>query len=110
MPTGVAVGVDLGGTRVRLVASGPAGWSRRVQSRAPSLADLPGFLRRLWPRWGLSPRRVAGLVVAARGVWTPAERRLEEGRLRGLARRVRVISDVVGAFLRALVVGPGDLL
>ena len=54
MPTGVAVGVDLGGTRVRVVASA-AGWSRRVQTRAPSLTDLPGFLRRLWRRWGVSP-------------------------------------------------------
>ena len=110
MPTGVAVGVDLGGTRVRLVASGPAGWSRRVQSRAPSLADLPGFLRRLWPRWGLSPRRVAGLVVAARGVWTPAERRREARRLRGLARRVKVIPDVEAAFLGALGDHPGVLI
>lgn len=110
MPTGVAVGVDLGGTRVRLVASGPAGWSRRVQSRAPSLADLPGFLRRLWPRWGLSPRRVAGLVIAARGVWTPAERRREARRLRGLARRVKVIPDVEAAFLGALGDHPGVLI
>jgi len=110
MPTSVAVGVDLGGTRVRVVASGPAGWSRRVQSRAPSLADLPGFLRRLWPRWGLSPRRVAGLVVAARGVWTRAERRREARRLRGLARRVKVIPDVEAAFLGALGDHPGVLI
>jgi len=110
MPTSGAVGVDLGGTRVRLVASGPAGWSRRVQSRAPSLADLPGFLRRLWPRWGLSPRRVAGLVIAARGVWTPAERRREARRLRGLARRVKVIPDVEAAFLGALGDHPGVLI
>src|SRR3990172_12761444 len=109
MPTGVAVGVDLGGTRVRLVASGPAGWSRRVQSRAPSLADRPGFLRRLWPRWGLSPRRVAGLVVAARGVWTPAERRREARRLRGLARPVKPIPAVEAAFLGALGDHPGIL-
>jgi len=109
MPTGVAVGVDLGGTRVRVVASA-AGWSRRVQTRAPSLTDLPGFLRRLWRRWGLSPRGVAALVVAAKGVWTPAERRLEERRLRGLARRVRVISDVEAAFLGALGEDPGVLI
>jgi len=109
MPTGVAVGVDLGGTRVRVVASA-AGWSRRVQTRAPSLTDLPGFLRRLWRRWGLSPGGVAALVVAAKGVWTPAEQRLEERRLRGLARRVRVISDVEAAFLGALGEDPGVLI
>ncbi len=110
MPTSVAVGVDLGGTRVRVVASGPAGWSRRVQSRAPSLADLPGFLGRLWREWRLSPRGVAALVVAAKGVWTPAERRLEERRLRGLARRVQVVSDVETAFLGALGHRPGVLI
>jgi len=110
MPTGVVVGVDLGGTQVRVVASGPPGWSRRVQSRAPSLADLPGFLGRLWREWRLSPRGVAALVVAAKGVWTPAERRLEERRLRGLARRVRVISDVEAAFLGALGEDPGVLI
>lgn len=110
MPTGVVVGVDLGGTQVRLVASGAAGWSRRVQTRAPSLTDLPGFLRRLWRQWRLSPRRVAALVVATKGVWTPAERRLEERRLRGLARRVKVIPDVEAAFLGALGDGPGVLI
>lgn len=110
MPTGVVVGVDLGGTRVRLAAGGAAGWSRRVQTRAPSLADLPGFLRGLWRQWGLSPRRVAALVVAAKGVWTPAERRREERRLRGLARRVKVIPDVEAAFLGALGDRPGVLI
>ncbi len=109
MPTGVAVGVDLGGTRVRLAASA-AGWSRRVETRAPSLADLPGFLRRFWRQWRLSRGRVAALVVAAKGIWTPAERRLEERRLRGLARRVKVIPDVEAAFLGALGDCPGVLI
>lgn len=110
MPEHVVVGVDLGGTRVRLVASGAAGWSRRVETRAPSLADLPGFLKRLWRQWGLSSRRVVMLVVASRGVWTPAERRREARRLRGLARRVRVISDAEAAFLAALGERPGVLI
>ena len=110
MPTGVAVGVDLGGSRVRVVASGAAGWSRRAQTRAPSMADLPGFLRRLWRQWGLSPQRVGALVVATKGVWTPAERRREARRLRGLAGRVRVVSDVEAAFLGALGDRPGVLI
>ncbi|MBI3029998.1 MAG: hypothetical protein HYY64_10840 [Candidatus Rokubacteria bacterium] len=110
MPEHVTVGVDLGGTRVRLVAGGPAGWSRRVETRGPSLADLPGFLRRLWRKWGLSGGRVAALVVAAKGVWTPAERRREARRLRGLAKRVRVIPDVEAAFWGALGDQPGVLI
>ena len=106
MPERVLVGVDLGGTRIRLVASGgQAGridWSRKVETRAPGLAHLPRFLRRLWRRWGLSRREVEALVVAARGVWTARERRHAAGRLRGLARRVRVISDAEAAFMGAL--------
>ena len=109
MPTGLVVGVDLGGTRVRLAASA-AGWSRRVEARAPSLDDLPGFLRRRWRQWRLSPRNVASLVVAAKGVWTPAERRREERRLRSLARRVKVIPDVEAAYVGALGDGPGILI
>lgn len=110
MPRDVLVGVDLGGTRVRLVASGARGWSRRVESRAPSLADLPPFLRRLWKRWRLSRGNVAALVVAAKGVWTTGERRAQQRRLRGLARRARVISDAEAAFLGALGDRPGILV
>ena len=111
MPTGVLVGVDLGGTRIRVVGSDDSGtWSRRLDSRAPALADLPRFLQRLWRQWGLSPLNVAALVVAAKGVWTAAERRREARRLRGLAQRARVISDVETAFLGALGDRPGVLI
>ena len=111
MPTGVLVGVDLGGTRIRVVGSDDSGtWSRRLDARAPALADLPRFLRRLWRQWGLSPRHVAALVVAAKGVWTAAERRREARRLRGLAQHARVISDVEAAFLGALADRPGVLI
>ena len=116
MPEHVSVGVDLGGTRIRVVASGRqtktgrTNWSRRLEGRAPGLARLPRFLRRLWRRWGLSGREVEALVVAARGVWTARERRHEAGRLRGLARRVRVISDAEAAFTGALGDGSGLLV
>jgi N-acetylglucosamine kinase-like BadF-type ATPase len=114
MPEHALVGVDLGGTRIRVVASGgQAGridWSRKVQAQAPGLADLPRFLRRLWRRWGLSRREVEALVVAARGVWTARERRHAAGRLRGLAQRVRVISDAEAAFMGALGDGSGLLV
>ena len=112
----VWVGVDLGGTRIRAVASGRhtktgrTNWSRRWQGRAPGLGHLPRFLWGLWRRWGLSRREVEALVVAARGVWTTRERRHEAGRLRGLAQHVRVISDAEAAFTGALGDGAGLLV
>lgn len=100
MPEHVVAGVDLGGTRIRLVASGrDSDWSRRVEARAPTLDNLPRFLERLWMRWGLSRRHVDALVVGARGVWTVGEKRSQERRLRRLARRVRVMSDAEAALL-----------
>jgi len=59
-------------------------------------------------RWNRRPR-VAALVVASRGLWTPAERRTLAAHLRGLAARVHVISDCSGA-LGALRKRPGVLL
>lgn len=111
MPEHVVVGIDLGGTRIRLLGSDRSGkWSRRVEARAPALGDLPAFLQRLWRRWHLARRNVDALVVGAKGVWTAGERRREERRLRGLAQRARVISDVEAAFLGALGDGPGVLI
>ena len=60
--------VDLGGTWVRVVASGPG---RRVfRAPTPGVAGLPAVLDRLWRRWRLSRRDVAALGVASRGIWT----------------------------------------
>ncbi len=107
----VTVGVDLGGTRIRLLANAsPANWSRGVEARAPIFAHLPEFLERLWRRWGLSRHDVDALVVAAKGIWTASERRGQERRLRRLARRVRVISDAEAAFMGALGASPGVLV
>ncbi len=111
MPEQVRVGVDLGGTRIRVAAGGrPGNWSRRFQAPAPALAGLPQLLRRLWRRWRLSRGRVDALVVAAKGIWTPAERRALEARLGGFARRVRAISDAEAAFHGALDDEPGILV
>jgi len=54
---------------------------------------LPSVWRRR--RW---TGRVDTLVVAARGVWLPRERRTLKRALRGLARRVLVIADVQAAW------------
>lgn len=107
----VAVGVDLGGTWVRVAALSPDGKrARRLKAPAPALAGLPAFLQRLWERWGLRPAEVGALVVASRGVWTPAERRRQEEYLRPLAEKVRVTSDVEAAYRSALGDRPGVLV
>jgi N-acetylglucosamine kinase-like BadF-type ATPase len=108
MKKSVAVGVDVGGTWARVVARAPRDKTpRSVKAPAPSLHELPSFLVTLWRRWGLARRDVAALVVASRGVWTRAERAREERRLKRLALRVKVISDVEAAYLGALGERPG---
>ncbi len=111
MPEHVTVGVDLGGTRVRVVAHAkPRNRLHQLEAPAPALAELPAFLRRLWLRWGLSRNYVDALVVGARGVWTVGEKRFQERRLGALARQVTVIPDAEAAFLGALGEGPGLLV
>jgi len=105
-----SVGVDLGGTWIRVVALDARGRRRGIRRPSPGLDGLPAFLRRLWRRWGLARGGVLSLVVASRGVWTGAERSHEARRLRPLARRVRVIADVEAAYLGALGEGSGILL
>jgi N-acetylglucosamine kinase-like BadF-type ATPase len=116
MPYDLLVGVDLGGTRLRLLAEGRnpkdgvRDWMRAMEKRAPTLDGLPDVLRRLFTRWRVSRRQVTALGVAAKGVWTRAERRALEHRLRSLARGVRVISDAEAAHVGALEGHPGILV
>jgi N-acetylglucosamine kinase-like BadF-type ATPase len=100
--------VDLGGTWVRVVASGSG--RRAFRAPTPGAAGLPAVLDRLWRRWRLSRRDVAALGVASRGIWTTGERRALARRLRRFARRVVVISDVEAAYLGALGGTAGVLL
>jgi N-acetylglucosamine kinase-like BadF-type ATPase len=102
------VGVDAGGTWLRVLASDGRG-RRRVMRRAAS-EDLPTALGAVWRRWRLGRTEVARLVVATRGVWTAPERRTAAARLRGLARRVTVLSDAEAAHLGALAGRPGLLV
>lgn len=105
-PDELAVGVDAGGTWVRLVAL--RGERQLLRSRLRAEPDLPRLLRRMWRELGW--RRVGHLVVAARGVWSPAERRGLAARLRGLAGEARAISDVEAAHRGALGGEPGILV
>lgn len=105
----LAIGVDLGGTWLRVVALG-AGGRVVARVRAPAPRDLSKALRALWRERGWSRARVSGLVVASRGVWTAAERRAVTSRVRSLGREVAAISDVEAALLGALGGGPGVVL
>ena len=104
------VGVDLGGTWIRVVAFDARGRRRRIRRPAPRLDELPTFLGQLWRKWGLGRTGALSLVVASRGVWTSAERSRQVRRLRPLARRVSVIADVEAAYLGALGERAGILL
>src|SRR5919204_4532613 len=93
----IAVGVDLGGTWMRIVALRDG----RVVRRARRTTALPQLSKILPTAFG---RRAepASVVVAARGVWTNDERRAAQRQLRGAGARVAVISDVEAALLGAL--------
>ena len=90
------VGVDLGGTWVRLEgldAKSHSVWS--LKKPAPTVAGLPTFLKRqLKSRYDSLPL----LAVGSRGVWSPAERRALRRKLKSLAEQVIVMSDVEGAW------------
>ena len=106
----LAVGADVGGTRLRLVAMRDGRVVGRLSVAAPPVSDLEKFLPRLWRARGWSRRDVGALVVASRGIWTPRERRLLAGRLVGLASYVEVLSDAQAALLGALGDRPGLLI
>lgn len=99
------LGVDLGGTWLRLCR-----WEEGrplVFASAPAVvpADLAGLLRR-------SPlaRGVSLLRVGARGVWGPRQRRSLAGSLRSLAGKVEVFSDLELARAAAFGSGPGVIV
>ena len=104
------IGVDLGGTWIRVLAADARGRPRSITAPSPGLAGLPAFLGRLWQRWALAGADVDVLVVASRGVWTRAERSSQARRLRALARHVQVISDTEAAYRGALGDAAGMLL
>jgi glucosamine kinase len=105
----LAVGVDVGGTWIRVAAVENGRHREIVAHRAPGLPELATFLRRLWRRRRFTAR-VDALVVAARGVWLPSERRALTLTLRGLARRVLVIADVEAAWHATHAGGAGILV
>lgn len=106
----IYVGADVGGTWIRIAIWAEQHVATTVVPADRDLRQLASVLRGVWRRRRWSRRRVAGLVVASRGLWTPAERRTLARHLRGLASRVHVISDAQAALLGALGQRPGVLL
>ena len=107
----VCVGADVGGTWVRIaVWTGTRRVPTVVVPADRNLQKLASVLHVVWRRRRWSRRRVASLVVASRGLWTVGERQALARRLRGLAGRVRVISDAQAALLGALGQRSGLLL
>lgn len=106
----VCVGADVGGTWIRVAVWNAHRVTTSVVPTDRDLQQLASVLRAVWRRRRWSRRRVAALVVASRGLWTPAERRTLARALRGLAARVLVISDAQAALLGALGRKPGVLL
>jgi len=106
----VCVGADVGGTWIRVAVWNAHRVTTSVVPTDRDLQQLASVFRAIWRRRRWSRRRVAALVVASRGLWTPAERRTLARALRGLAARVLVISDAQAALLGALGRKPGVLL
>ncbi|HEY3065572.1 MAG TPA: BadF/BadG/BcrA/BcrD ATPase family protein [Methylomirabilota bacterium] len=96
----LSMGVDVGGTWVRVVVTRGGRALARARSRTNRVPALPAFLRRVLR--DCHATRVDALVVASRGIWTPREVAELRARLRPLARRVHVMSDAQAALLGAL--------
>jgi N-acetylglucosamine kinase-like BadF-type ATPase len=105
-----AIGIDLGGTRFRLIAVRDGRVIGRLSTAAPPLSNLVKFLHGVWKQRGWTSRDVGALVVASRGIWTARERRDSARRLDRLAERVEVFSDAQAALLGALGDTPGVLI
>jgi N-acetylglucosamine kinase-like BadF-type ATPase len=103
----LAIGVDVGGTWIRVLAMAGGRRAAEVAVRGTDVPEVGTFLRTVWRRRGWNRARVAALVVGSRGIWTPSERRALAARLRPLARRVDVYSDAQIALLGALGEAPG---
>ena len=106
----LAVGVDVGGTWIRIHASAGPPARRAKSARVWPGVDLQTHLVAVWQRHGWSARDVAALVVASKGIWTRAECQRVARRLRRFARAVRVMPDAQAAALGALDGQPGVLV
>jgi len=95
------LGVDLGGTRLRAVLRG-RGRTLRISRPRPEPDSLLKTLRQI-----IGSRKLDGLVIGARGVWTRNERSALTKQLSSLAIKIRVMPDIELAWHAALGGTPG---
>jgi N-acetylglucosamine kinase-like BadF-type ATPase len=106
----IAIGADLGASRLRLLAIRDGRVVGRLVTSAPPSPDLARFLLGVWKGRRWRRRDVGALVIASRGIWTATERRALASRFARLASRVTVLSDAQAALLGALGEAPGLLI
>ncbi len=112
MTSPTVVAVDLGGSRLRLVASKVKSEFVQWEQKAVSPTALPAVLKRMWKKLGWS--EAERLIVGSKGVWTRPERQAMKTALAGLAKTVTVMSDIElalhGAFAPFPLSGPKILI
>lgn len=97
--TPVAVGIDNGGTWIRLSIRSLDGKSvRLIKKPSPPLAMLPEYLKRTLKPFA---SRLHAVTLGSKGLWKPASKRAMKQKLRRLAPRVWVMSDVEATWLSA---------
>jgi len=106
----LAVGVDAGGTWIRMRALSGGRLAAHTAERRARTADIDAFLCKVWRRQRWRRTRIAALVVSSNGIWAPHECRRMARRLSRFASRVRVIPDAQAAALGALGGHPGVLV
>jgi N-acetylglucosamine kinase-like BadF-type ATPase len=109
VPTRIpAVGVDIGGTWIRLKGLADTGHPAFMIRRPMGhVSRLPVVLKKTFSRLRIHPD---SLVIASRGVWTLEEREAFARPLKGLAKLVHVISDVEAAWYGAFGGGRSSIL
>jgi N-acetylglucosamine kinase-like BadF-type ATPase len=95
----VVVGVDNGGTWIRMIgldAKRRKVWSLKKPS--PTIPNLPTFLKKHLHRFHGS---LQGLAVGSRAIWAQGKRKSLKRALYGIANHVEVMSDVEAAWVAA---------
>ncbi len=106
--TPVAIGVDNGGTWIRICVRARGKVLRNLKKPSPPLRDLPRYLRKHFAPY---LNRVSLLVIGSKGVWGSSKKHALSKSLKGTTKRVIVVSDVEAAWLSAFKTGkPGIVL